>query len=179
MTAAAWHPDPTGRHELRYWDGTQWSEHVSDGGVQSTSPLTPPEEPTAEAGATHRAETPAAEEAATDRPDGQMDESPTEDAFMMETRVVGSPPASEQLSSTPYAETPAAEEPVAEAPMAETPNPETPMAEAPAAEAPAAAEPYPAQPYAAAPPAEPYAALPLPRPSRLRATQRCPASPVT
>lgn len=148
MTAAAWHPDPTGRHELRYWDGTQWSEHVSDGGVQSTSPLTPPEEPTAEADATHRAETPAAEEAATDRPEGQMDESPTEDAFMMETRVVGSPPP--------------AEEPVAEAPMAETPNPETPMAEAPVvqtpmAEAPAAEAPYPAQPYAAAPPAEPYA----------------------
>jgi uncharacterized protein (AIM24 family) len=148
MTAAAWHPDPTGRHELRYWDGTQWSEHVSDGGVHSTSPLTPPEEPTAEAGATHRAETTAAEEAATDRPEGQMDESPTEDAFMMETRVVGSPPP--------------AEEPVAEAPMAETSNPETPMAEAPVAqapmaEAPAAEAPYPAQPYAATPPAEPYA----------------------
>ena len=51
MTAAAWHPDPTGRHELRYWDGTQWSEHVSDGGVQSVSPLTPPEEPTAQSSA--------------------------------------------------------------------------------------------------------------------------------
>ena len=53
MTAAAWHPDPTGRHELRYWDGTQWSEHVSDGGVQSVSPLTPPEEPTAESSGSH------------------------------------------------------------------------------------------------------------------------------
>ncbi len=39
MTAAAWHPDPTGRHELRYWDGTQWTEHVSDQGVQTTSPV--------------------------------------------------------------------------------------------------------------------------------------------
>lgn len=39
MTAAAWHPDPTGRHELRYWDGSQWTEHVSDQGVQSTSPV--------------------------------------------------------------------------------------------------------------------------------------------
>ncbi|KRB76991.1 Tellurium resistance protein [Nocardioides sp. Root190] len=37
MTAAAWHPDPTGRHELRYWDGSQWTDHVSDQGVQSTS----------------------------------------------------------------------------------------------------------------------------------------------
>jgi uncharacterized protein (AIM24 family) len=45
MTAAAWHPDPTGRHELRYWDGNQWTEHVSDGGVVSSSPLQPPAEP--------------------------------------------------------------------------------------------------------------------------------------
>jgi uncharacterized protein YxjI len=32
---AAWHPDPTGRHQLRYWDGQDWSEHVSDHGVQA------------------------------------------------------------------------------------------------------------------------------------------------
>ncbi|MCX6402104.1 MAG: AIM24 family protein [Propionibacteriales bacterium] len=42
MTAAAWHPDPTGRHELRYWDGSQWTDHVSDQGVQSTSPVHAP-----------------------------------------------------------------------------------------------------------------------------------------
>ncbi|MCW2816374.1 MAG: hypothetical protein JWN84_3829 [Nocardioides sp.] len=36
---ADWHPDPTGRHELRYWDGSRWTEHVSDRGVQSTSPM--------------------------------------------------------------------------------------------------------------------------------------------
>lgn len=30
-----WLPDPTGRHQLRYWDGTRWSEHVSDRGVPS------------------------------------------------------------------------------------------------------------------------------------------------
>ena len=39
MTAAAWHPDPTGKHELRYWDGNQWTDHVSDQGVVSTSSL--------------------------------------------------------------------------------------------------------------------------------------------
>jgi uncharacterized protein YxjI len=32
---AAWHPDPFGRHELRYWDGAQWTEHVSNHGKQS------------------------------------------------------------------------------------------------------------------------------------------------
>ncbi|QXC63499.1 DUF2510 domain-containing protein [Aquihabitans sp. G128] len=42
-TAAAapggWHPDPAGRHEQRYYDGTAWTDHVVDGGVQSTDPL--------------------------------------------------------------------------------------------------------------------------------------------
>lgn len=38
---AGWHPDPMGRHELRYWDGGAWSEHVSTGGVQATDPPTP------------------------------------------------------------------------------------------------------------------------------------------
>jgi Domain of unknown function (DUF4041)/T5orf172 domain/Protein of unknown function (DUF2510) len=34
-----WHPDPMGRHQLRFWDGTVWSEHVSDSGVTSIDPL--------------------------------------------------------------------------------------------------------------------------------------------
>jgi Scramblase/Protein of unknown function (DUF2510) len=39
--AAAWHPDPMGRHQLRYWDGQAWTEHVSTNGVQSVDPLQP------------------------------------------------------------------------------------------------------------------------------------------
>jgi hypothetical protein len=35
----SWQPDPLTRHELRYWDGTQWTEHVSDRGTQSRDPL--------------------------------------------------------------------------------------------------------------------------------------------
>lgn len=31
--SAAWHPDPYGRYELRYWNGSQWTGHVSSGGV--------------------------------------------------------------------------------------------------------------------------------------------------
>lgn len=38
---AGWHPDPMGRHEHRYWDGTTWTEHVSTGGVQATDPASP------------------------------------------------------------------------------------------------------------------------------------------
>ena len=31
-----WYADPFGRHEMRYYDGTQWTEHVSSHGRQST-----------------------------------------------------------------------------------------------------------------------------------------------
>lgn len=33
-----WVGDPTGRHELRYWDGTGWTGHVADGGVETWDP---------------------------------------------------------------------------------------------------------------------------------------------
>ncbi len=36
---ANWHPDPVNRHQLRYWDGTQWTEHVSDNGITGIDPL--------------------------------------------------------------------------------------------------------------------------------------------
>jgi hypothetical protein len=36
---AAWHPDPTGRHEHRWWDGERWTEHVADAGQASVDPL--------------------------------------------------------------------------------------------------------------------------------------------
>lgn len=35
---AAWYPDPEGRHEVRYWDGRGWTEHVSDAGTTSQDP---------------------------------------------------------------------------------------------------------------------------------------------
>lgn len=36
---AAWHADPTGRHEMRYWDGSKWTAYVADQGVQNTDPV--------------------------------------------------------------------------------------------------------------------------------------------
>ena len=38
---AGWQKDPTGRHELRYWDGSVWTDDVSNAGVTATDVLEP------------------------------------------------------------------------------------------------------------------------------------------
>jgi uncharacterized RDD family membrane protein YckC len=44
-----WHPDPTGRHQYRWWDGQQWTDQVADHGVIGVDPVLAPG-PTAAAG---------------------------------------------------------------------------------------------------------------------------------
>jgi hypothetical protein len=40
MTAGpGWFDDPTGRFELRYWDGEAWTDHVSSGGALSRASI--------------------------------------------------------------------------------------------------------------------------------------------
>ncbi len=39
---AGWHPDPTGHHEHRYFDGAAWTDHVADAGRTSQDPVTAP-----------------------------------------------------------------------------------------------------------------------------------------
>jgi hypothetical protein len=39
---AQWATDPSGRHQLRYWDGRAWTEYVSDNGQQSRDPWPKP-----------------------------------------------------------------------------------------------------------------------------------------
>ena len=42
---AGWYQDPTGRNQLRYWDGSQWTTHVSNNGVmadEAAQPQAPP-----------------------------------------------------------------------------------------------------------------------------------------
>jgi hypothetical protein len=34
-----WQPDPTGRHQYRYWDGSAWSDAVADNGRQGSDPF--------------------------------------------------------------------------------------------------------------------------------------------
>lgn len=39
--APGWFPDPTGRHDHRWWDGAAWTAHVADAGVAAVDPLPP------------------------------------------------------------------------------------------------------------------------------------------
>jgi hypothetical protein len=36
--APQWYSDPSGRHELRYWNGSAWTDDVSDHGMSATDP---------------------------------------------------------------------------------------------------------------------------------------------
>jgi hypothetical protein len=36
VAPAGWHPDPVGRHQYRWFDGSRWTNHVGDDGVAST-----------------------------------------------------------------------------------------------------------------------------------------------
>ena len=36
--APGWHPDPSGRWQLRWWDGTSWTDHVANGGRVTSDP---------------------------------------------------------------------------------------------------------------------------------------------
>ncbi len=46
--APGWHPDPTSRHQYRYWDGARWTDDVADDGVASTDVLGELPSPTAD-----------------------------------------------------------------------------------------------------------------------------------
>lgn len=37
-----WQPDPTGRHDHRYWDGSRWTDDVADAGVAAKDPYDGP-----------------------------------------------------------------------------------------------------------------------------------------
>lgn len=39
LPPAHWAADPTGRHEIRFWDGACWTTHVADGGRVSVEDL--------------------------------------------------------------------------------------------------------------------------------------------
>jgi len=45
MNTGSWHPDPTQRHQFRFWDGDAWTDHVSDNGVVGSDPIAAPTVP--------------------------------------------------------------------------------------------------------------------------------------
>lgn len=45
MSNGAWMTDPSGRHQLRWWDGQTWSSQVHDHGVTSEDPMVDPSAP--------------------------------------------------------------------------------------------------------------------------------------
>jgi hypothetical protein len=65
--AAGWQADPTGRFEHRYWDGSQWTDHVSNAGVASTDAF---------AAAAAESTSPAAPEPTPPEPTTPVDEAP-------------------------------------------------------------------------------------------------------
>jgi|SRR5438477_5461570 len=36
---AGWFADASSRHQLRYWDGSRWTEHVADNGKSNVDPV--------------------------------------------------------------------------------------------------------------------------------------------
>jgi hypothetical protein len=36
--APGWYPDPSGRWQVRWWDGAAWSDHVAAGGRRASDP---------------------------------------------------------------------------------------------------------------------------------------------
>jgi hypothetical protein len=105
---AGWQPDPRGRHEYRYWDGSKWTDHVSDKGVVSSDPVADetPAEPAAEEQATQIRST--------------MSE-PSEQATQIRS-TMSEPESAPAPAPEPAAAPPAAEQPVAaSAPAASQP----------------------------------------------------------
>ena len=98
----SWHPDPTGRHELRYWDGSTWTDHVADQGAQAVDPLIPE---------------PASEPAS-------GSESESESVSVSESESFGEEAAGVEPSHAGPGPVPQADEVWAETPQASSPDPE-------------------------------------------------------
>jgi hypothetical protein len=118
---AGWQPDPRGRHEYRYWDGTQWTDHVSDQGAVSEDPVSDDSAPAA-------AETPATETpAAADPAPTEIQDTPVAaepEPVVAEPDPVVAEPEPVVVEPDPVVAEPVIAEPVIAEPVAEEPAPE-------------------------------------------------------
>ena len=184
MSEPGWHPDPYGRYEYRFWDGQQWTDQASTGGVTyrdadvQQAPPTPDQASPAQATPEPAVPGPTPPEppAAADVPDAAPADpapEPSQPSTAPDATTVIPPPGAESPEPTP--EPPAAPAPAAPA----APSPQPPAApEAPAAPEPAAAPPPP-EPSAPEPPAtpEPPAAATPPPPPAAAASPPPPPAP--
>jgi hypothetical protein len=86
-TTPGWQPDPTGKHDHRYWDGSRWTDDVADAGVAGTDPF--------EAAAP---EVPVVEEPAA--PEGPVGEEPTAPEVPAADEPVATEPVATELVAT-------------------------------------------------------------------------------
>jgi hypothetical protein len=113
---AAWYPDPSGRHQFRYWQGQSWTDAVADGGRTSSDPL-PPVVPDAGTTDAQLAQTPAPE-APTVEP---APVEPVAAATTPDEPALMGPEPAEPVIAEPVAAEPVAAEPVAAKPVAAEP----------------------------------------------------------
>lgn len=113
--APDWYPDPLGRHDHRYWDGTRWTEHVADQGIQAVDPLPGATAPTGvDADTDTGTDLDAASDGADDLPSEGPDDAVAPFAEVGDTGgdqggpVVVDQPAPVAADPTPAAEAPAA-----------------------------------------------------------------------
>ncbi len=115
----SWHPDPTGRHELRYWDGSTWTDHVADQGAQSMDPLIPQPDPTPQAAADPTLDPATMADYQSGAAAGQVQEATSSAFGDDEADDLGGPPGLADLSS----EQAPSEQAASEHPQGHTPDP--------------------------------------------------------
>jgi hypothetical protein len=109
--APGWQADPTGKHDHRYWDGTQWTENVADAGVASLDPYEPvaPEPPAYQP-------PPVAEPEPEPEPEAAPPPVTSGGLFASQASYLTDEPAADDAPATDDGAAAAADEPVADAP---------------------------------------------------------------
>lgn len=109
---AGWQPDPRGRHEYRYWDGTQWTDHVSDQGQVSSDPVADASPPAdSEKSAIFKPDASPASAAGAEPTEVQPAAGDGGGATEMPTESAGGPASSQPTAAEPVAHEPAAASP--------------------------------------------------------------------
>lgn len=141
LAAAAWYADPAGRHQVRYWDGLVWTEHVADNGVAGVDPLSGP----ATATKVEHPAWPGTSDTASGAAGAATPAATSPAAPVVTPPVVAAPVVTPPVVATPSI---AAPTPLVELPEVTEPAVEEPAVEEPAAPAdePAEREPAPAIP---------------------------------